>query len=150
MTTDTFQFEADFVDSLRCIPMQVRLKLDISGIKLSLAQWHQFSTAQRQQLVDMPCRTPAEIQQYRTTLQDWILSATGTPAKELSVPDSLPWETATVPDTVQQQAATFGCQISDAQWQQLKPVRRFALIKLSRPGHENKNFKPALKEFGLV
>jgi hypothetical protein len=51
---------------------------------------------------------------------------------------------------VRQQAATFGCQISDAQWQQLKPVRRFALIKLSRPGHENKNFKPALKEFGLV
>lgn len=149
MTTDTFRFEADFVDSLRCIPMQVRLKLDISGIKLSLAQWHQFSAAQRQQLVDMPAQTPSEIEQYRTTLQAWILSTTGSPAKELAVPASLPWEAATVPDPVQQQAAAFGHQISDAQWQQLKPVQRFALIKLSRPGHENKNFQPAMEEFRL-
>ncbi|HEY9298982.1 MAG TPA: nitrate reductase associated protein, partial [Phormidium sp.] len=27
-TTKFFQFEADFVNSLRCIPMQVRYKLD--------------------------------------------------------------------------------------------------------------------------
>ncbi|PSN18886.1 nitrate reductase associated protein [filamentous cyanobacterium CCP5] len=150
MTSHTFQFEADFVDSLRCIPMQVRLKLDISGIKLSLAQWHQFSEAQRQQLVEMPCDTPSEIAQYRTTLQNWILSATDQPAKELAVPDHFPWEAATVPDSVQQQAATFDYHIADSQWQQLEPVQRFALIKLSRPGHENKNFQPAMAEFGLA
>jgi len=33
---DFFQFEADFVDSLRCIPMQVRFKLATCGIKLKL------------------------------------------------------------------------------------------------------------------
>jgi len=36
---DFFEFEADFVDSLRCIPMHVRLKLD-TCIKLKLAQWN--------------------------------------------------------------------------------------------------------------
>ncbi len=33
-----FQFEADFVASLRCIPIQVRYKLDTCGIKLKLVQ----------------------------------------------------------------------------------------------------------------
>ncbi|MDJ0543718.1 MAG: nitrate reductase associated protein, partial [Microcystis sp. M53601_WE4] len=36
------------------------------------------------------------------------------------------------------------------QWQKLPPSQRFALIKLSRPGHENLNFYPALKEFHIV
>ncbi|MDA0674030.1 MAG: hypothetical protein O3C67_10055, partial [Cyanobacteria bacterium] len=31
----------------------------------------------------------------------------------------------------------------------LIPLQRFALIKLSRPGHENRNFLPACQEFGL-
>ncbi|NEQ62650.1 MAG: nitrate reductase associated protein, partial [Moorea sp. SIO4A1] len=33
---------------------------------------------------------------------------------------------------------------------ELTPIQRFALIKLTRPSHENKNFLPALKEFQLV
>jgi hypothetical protein len=32
----------------------------------------------------------------------------------------------------------------------LSPAQRFALIKLSRPSHENHNFLPALKEFELI
>lgn len=62
-----FKFEADFVDTLRCVPMIVRFKLDTVGIKLSLRAWS-----------------------------------------------------------------------------------RFALAKLARGGHENANFLPALREFGLV
>lgn len=34
-----FAFESDFVDSLRCIPMVVRYKLDTCGIKLKLPEW---------------------------------------------------------------------------------------------------------------
>jgi hypothetical protein len=36
------------------------------------------------------------------------------------------------------------------QWASLTPLQRFALIKLSRSSHEDKNFLPALKEFHLV
>jgi len=37
-----FDFEADFVLSLRCIPMIVRYKLDTYGVKLKLAHWNHF------------------------------------------------------------------------------------------------------------
>ncbi|MHC5830222.1 MAG: nitrate reductase associated protein, partial [Nostoc sp.] len=32
----------------------------------------------------------------------------------------------------------------------LTPLQRFALIKLSRAGHENKNFPTAIAEFHLL
>ena len=63
--TNFFQFEADFVDSLRCIPMQVRMKLDTCGVKLKLTHWHQFTPQERQELVEKPCTTVEEIQTYR-------------------------------------------------------------------------------------
>jgi hypothetical protein len=40
--------------------------------------------------------------------------------------------------------------ITLSQWQRLTPLQRFALIKLSRPGHEHRNLPLALREFGLA
>lgn len=146
-----FQFEADFVESLRCIPMSVRLKLDTCGVKLKLHHWHQFSQSERQQLVDMPCNTPAEIQQYRQYLQNLVQQHTGSPAKELDIEDSPAWlDPHTVPQATVEKAQSMGVNLHTQQWSQLTPLQRFALIKLSRKGHENKNFYPALQEFGLV
>jgi hypothetical protein len=37
-----------------------------------------------------------------------------------------------------------------AAWQQLNELQRFALVKLSHPGHEHRNLPAALREFGLI
>jgi hypothetical protein len=37
-----FEFELDFVRTLRCVPMIVRFKLDTCGVKLSLTHWNRF------------------------------------------------------------------------------------------------------------
>lgn len=146
-----FQFEADFVDSLRCIPMQVRLKLDTCGIKLKLPQWHRFSAAERQTLVDTPCTTESEIQAYRELLQRLVLERAGVAATDLPVETDPNWtNTSTVPISVQQQAQEIGVTITLDQWADLTPEQRFALIKLSRSDHENENFLPALKEFHVA
>lgn len=146
-----FQFEADFVTSLRCIPMQVRYKLDTCGVKLKLTHWHQLSAPQRQALVRLPCETVAEIRAYRHQLRQWIQAHTGAWPQDLTLPDPPPWTvTAVLPDTVQAQAEAVEHSLSLGQWQALSPLQRFALIKLSRSGHENRNFLPALVEFGLA
>ncbi len=36
------------------------------------------------------------------------------------------------------------------QWAGLSPLQRFAIFKLTRPGHTNENFVPAMREFGLI
>lgn len=146
-----FQFEADFVDSLRCIPMQVRCKLDTCGIKLKLADWNHFSQAERQALVDLPCGTENEIQAYREFLQQLILTQTGALPSELPVESHPAWmDTATVPETVREKAQELGVTLTQQQWAAITPLQRFALIKLSRPSHENRNFLPALQEFHLI
>lgn len=149
--TRFFQFEADFVDSLRCIPMQVRYKLDTCGIKLKLPEWNQFSQEDRQTLIDRPCSTPAEIRAYRQCLQDLVFQYTGKPASELPVDNNPDWmNPAIVPASIEEKASEFGIAIGSTQWASLPPIERFVLIKLSRSSHENRNFLPALKEFNLV
>jgi hypothetical protein len=151
MEAHFFQFEADFVDSLRCIPMQVRLKLDTCGIKLKLAQWHRFKEEERQDLVNLPCETEAEVQTYRQRLQRLILERTGESATELAIDPHPAWKNAeTVADSVQAKATEIGVTITPFQWANLSPAQRFALIKLSRSNHENANFLPALHEFQII
>lgn len=151
MAAETFQFEADFIASLRCIPMVVRMKLDTCGIKLKLDQWHQFSTAERQQLVTQPCGTPDQVQVYRQDLQALILERTQQQASELAIAPHPPWlETRTIPSALLEKAQAQGLTLTLEQWQALLPLQRFALIKLSRPSHESNNFVPALQEFGLL
>ncbi|HEY9906404.1 MAG TPA: nitrate reductase associated protein [Thermosynechococcaceae cyanobacterium] len=145
-----FQFESDFVESLRCVPMQVRYKLDTCGVKLKLAQWNQFTQDDRQVLVHLPCEADQEVQQYRQMLHQMIVDRTGTTATSLEIDPAPSWlNSAELPESVQQKAKEIGQTISLAQWRKLTPLQRFALIKLSRSSHENHNFLPALEEFHL-
>lgn len=149
--TSFFQFETDFVESLRCIPMQVRMKLDTCGIKLKLAHWHQLTQAERQTLVEMPCQTPAQIEQYRHALQQQVIARSGQLPSELLIEEHPAWlNAAEIPIALQEKARECGVAIALQQWADLTPEQRFALIKLSRPSHENKNFLPALQEFNLA
>lgn len=147
---DFFQFEADFVESLRCIPMQVRYKLDTCGVKLKLSHWTQFSATERQALVEKPC-SHEEITAYREFLQQLVQQHTGVAAGELPIEPHPAWLNNTeIPSDLQAKAKEVGTTITLQQWQYLTPLQRFALIKLSRPSHENKNFIPALQEFHLL
>jgi hypothetical protein len=145
-----FQFEADFVKSLRCIPMQVRYHLDMCGIKLKLPQWEKFDLADRQQLADHPTNNAAEIQNYRDLLVEMIRSRTGETATELPIDPAPPWSDMTViPAAIQSRCSSAGLEISLEQWSGLSSLQRFALLKLSGSSHEQNNFVPALREFGL-
>ncbi|MEL6938144.1 MAG: nitrate reductase associated protein [Cyanobacteria bacterium J06598_1] len=151
MASPYFGFEQDFVGSLRCIPMVVRHHLDTCGVKLKLDHWNHFSQSQRQQLVDWPCGSEADAHTYRDRLQALIVSQTGVPAKTLEVPSSPPWQQIdAIPEAVVEKFAQQQVPLTLSQWTALEELQRFALIKLSRPSHENQNFMPAVKEFGLI
>ena len=146
-----FEFEADFVEALRCIPMQVRLKLDTCGIKLKLEDWNHFNQTERQILVESPCLTSAEIIDYREQLNQVLIQQTGKPGTDLAVDENPPWmDAGTIPESVSAKAQELDVTISLEQWVLLQPLQRFALIKLSRSSHENKNFLPALHEFRII
>ncbi|MDB5105605.1 MAG: hypothetical protein JWP91_3294 [Fibrobacteres bacterium] len=149
--SEFFGFEADFVDSLRCIPMAVRMRLDITGVKLKLNEWSKLSRDQRLELASKPCGTETEIEAYREAVSRMAEESSGArPSMLPELPETV-WENADlVPEQVLEQAHALGMELPLAAWASLHPLQRFALVKLSRPGHENRNFPPAMREFGLT
>ncbi len=151
MASPYFEFEQDFVGSLRCIPMSVRHSLDTCGVKLKLEHWNQFDQAERQALVDWDCSTPEAAENYRDRLQTLIVKKSGVPAKTLDVSSSPDWQnTLEIPAQVDEKFRSQNVPLNVQQWAELSELQRFALIKLSRPSHENNNFLPAVQEFGLA
>lgn len=145
-----FQFEQDFITGLRCIPMVVRYRLDRVGIKLKLHHWNQLSEADRLRLVVAPCDTLPEQETYRQELRELVAARSGEIPKDLPLENLFPWLSADLPDSVATQAERVGVTLNHQQWRSLSELQRFALIKLSQPGHENRNFLPAVQEFGLL
>lgn len=146
-----FEFEKEFVeDRIRCIPMIVRYKLDITGIKLSLAQWSSFAPEERYLLATLPCDTQQEINRYETYLQSLLQRHGLGEAERLHGKAILPFLGWELFDRVNSRAIELGQRLEPEQWKNLSVLQRFALSKLIRPGHESKNFIRALLEFGLV
>ncbi|MDG2522152.1 nitrate reductase associated protein [Caulobacter segnis] len=147
-----FAFESDFVASLRCIPMAVRMKLDRVAIKLTLRQWSRFTLDDRQQLLRTPCRTHREIGDYRRLLVELVACRAGEVAGALTNPPEPLWEQSdSVPEIVAIHARSIKASPpAPAQWSGLTELQRFALLKLTRDNHDNVNFVPAMREFGII
>lgn len=143
-----FRFEEDFVeDGIRCIPMVVRFKLDRCGIKLKLAEWSRMNELEHQHLAEQPCESDEEILVYRSWLQRTVYKKTGARATNLPEDTSPAWTANIVPTIVTDKLRELRLTLTDIQWANLTQLQRFALVKLSRPGHENRNFPVALNEF---
>jgi hypothetical protein len=147
-----FNFERDFAGSLHCIPMSVRLKLDRCGVKLSLKQWNRLAIDDRQRLLGLPCGSAQTSVSYRQLLTNMVEARTGKAPKSLQIESDPEWA---ADDRIPEQLRAYLqalqlLPLTPAQWAQLEHVQRFALLKLSRPGHNNDNFVPALREFGLL
>ena len=137
--------------SLRCIPMCVRFKLDQCGVKLSLRHWGQFTREERDRLLTGACETPGDIAAYKQGLVE-LIERSGDTAKPVTLEPRPAWEDVHhVPSNIVDLTLQLGLPPpSLGAWAALNPFQRFALTKLTRPGHENENFVPALKEFGLL
>ncbi|MBE5319957.1 nitrate reductase associated protein [Pedobacter sp. MR2016-19] len=147
-----FKFEEDFIEeNVRCIPMIVRFKIDAAGIKLKLAEWSRFLPAERVQLALLPVSTQEQTDKYHQFLIGLITKYTGNQATTMPIEPLPEWGNLhQIPAMLKEKMAEFQLHISINQWRKLTNIQRFALLKLCRPGHENKNFPKAMAEFGLL
>jgi hypothetical protein len=145
-----FAFEADFVGDLRCIPMAVRRKLDLVGVKLKLSHWSHLSEAERERLLAWPDDADALAELDRWLGERTAAMADG-PAGRLVPASGAPWQQGTAPpELVLASCRQLGLSFDPAAWGALDELQRFALVKLSHPGHEHRNLPRALAEFGLA
>ncbi len=150
LASTSFHFEADFTADLRCIPMAVRRKLDLAGIKLKLQHWSELGEAERAALLSW-ADDPAAIEALRDHLLQRTAALSAGQAKELPLPSDEPWQQAgQLPELLDASCAQLGLEIRSNGWRELTELQRFALVKLSHPGHEHRNLPRALAEFGLL
>jgi len=145
-----FSFEADFAGDLRCLPMAVRRKLDLAGVKLKLPQWHGLTAEERQGLLAWD-DDPEAI----ASLGRWLLERSGDlpggPAGSLPPASGTAWQQGQDwPEEVLASCTQLDLAIRSGGWGALDELQRFALVKLSHPGHEHRNLPRALAEFGLL
>ena len=145
-----FAFEADFTADLRCIPMAVRRKLDLAGVKLKLVHWHGLESSERQRLLawsDDPAAI-AELHQWLLTRSQRLPDG---PARAIAPARGCDWQQAEqLPPLLIAACRQLGLELRQGAWDALDELQRFALLKLSHPGHEHRNLPRALQEFRLL
>ncbi|KAF0654825.1 hypothetical protein L107_02122 [Cyanobium sp. Copco_Reservoir_LC18] len=145
-----FGFEADFVGDLRCIPMAVRRKLDLVGVKLKLVHWSDLDEGERQRLLAWP-DDPAALADLDRWLERRTAAMDAGVAGRLEPARGAPWQQGNEPpEVLLASCRQLGLTLPRHAWGELDELQRFALVKLSHPGHEHRNLPRALAEFGLV
>ena len=106
-----FVFESDFVNTLKCVPMIVRYKLDSCGVKLKLSEWARFNLKDKETLAFLPCYTQAEIENYGKFVKKLVQEYFDCEAALLAaVNDS--WNNINeVPEEVQQKTVEWECSL---------------------------------------
>jgi hypothetical protein len=143
-----FNFEAEVYESLNCLPMAARRKLDALGIKIHLKQWEQFGRGERLMICHAPAESDEERDALRTFIEETAITRTGSPAKVLpeemrqsAYPPALP------PPMLVQHARALGVELDQDAWAALDDDQRYALIKLGDADRPSHNLAPALREF---
>lgn len=141
-----FGFEHDFVGNWRCIPLSLRRKLDLAGVKLRLSHWHALEPDQRGELVAWADDGPA-LQEMRARIAALTRPMAQGEAPALTPVRGEPWqEGGELPVALREAAAANGHRLDEERWRQLTELERFALCKLARPGHDHHNLPAALEE----
>ncbi len=142
-----FQFEDEVYESLSCVPMAARRKLDSVGLKISLKQWQQLGRGERLAICHLPADSSEECEALRLFLIEAVRTRCGVEAKELPSSDR---ETAEPPaeptSTLIERAGAAGFVLGQREWDKLDRDERYALMKLGGGPETSHNLKDALKE----
>ncbi len=143
-----YRFESEIYPSLSLIPLHVRLKLDLTGVKISLKGWLAFSLEERWAV----CHLPVETEEERKTFSSYLdfLSRRYLGENAASVPPITdpPWEDlGRVAEPVQAKSKKIGKAVTLKEWSQWNLLQRYALFKLSISKNEPELFYEALREF---
>jgi len=73
-SSNLFEFEAEYQSDLHFIPMNIRYKLDVTGIKVGLDAWNKIPIPQRFMLLGMPYHSQIELAYFKETISKLTVS----------------------------------------------------------------------------
>jgi hypothetical protein len=149
VTMDTrFRFEGAEAASLEYMPLDLRRKLDLAALRLSLAAWQAMSLDDRASL----CAQDVTDDASATAFRERVIALARAVGHD--VPDApkaaTVWREARAPEVVIERVAALGLGADLARWPSLDEPRRYALYRLADARKQPDKFTSALEEFGLL
>jgi hypothetical protein len=130
-----FDFEAETYTSLSCVPLAVRRKLDLAGLKISLRGWQALPRAERLALCHLPVDGPGDLDMYREVLRAYAERA-GAELTELPEITPAAWAIGAVPERVAERASALGRDLPTTRWAMLDEETRYCLWKYATTKHD--------------
>ena len=125
-----FRYESEFYPTLSRVPLHVRMKLDVTGVKISLSDWRSFSFEERTALCHLPVDTDEEQRAFVGTLDFLSRRYRGAPVAMTQAINSLLWDRPNqVPSPVAEKSAERGQTVTPEEWARWKSHQRYALYK---------------------
>ena len=145
-----FKFEDEMHESLQCVPMAVRRKLDRVGLKIGLEQWKSLDRGERLAICHIPVDSAEENDALGVFIREAMKRRFGVEPKTLSDTQRASAQPPTSPPVrVVSHAREAGFDLSAAAWSQLDDDERFALLKMGDADTPSHNLGAALKEFSV-
>ena len=143
-----YRFESEIYPGLSLIPLHVRMKLDSTGVKISLKAWLAFSLEEREVLCHLPVETEEEKNAFIGFLDFLSRRYFGEQAALVPPITEPPWEDpGRVPDPVEARSKETGKAVTREEWSRWDRCQRYALFKLAVSQNEPEQFYQALEEF---
>jgi len=141
-----FSYEAEFYPALNRLPLHVRMKLDLTGIKISLKDWLAFSFEERTVLCHLPIETVDERQAFTSYLDFLSRKYRGEPVATTEVTASALWDQTRVPEPVARKSAATSRAVTLAEWSLWQAHQRYALYKTAISKSQPEAFEKVLDE----
>jgi hypothetical protein len=145
-----FKFEDEMHESLQCVPMAVRRKLDRVGLKIGLEQWKSLDRGERLAICHFPVDSAEETEGLSVFIREAMKRRFGVEPKTLTEAQRASAEPpSSPPGRVVANARAAGFDLSAGAWSQLDDDERFALLKMGDAETPSHNLAVALKEFSV-
>jgi hypothetical protein len=145
-----FKFEDEMHESLQCVPMAVRRKLDRVGLKIGLEQWKSLDRGERLAICHLPVDSGEELAAMGVFIREAMKRRFGVEPKSLTDAQRASAEPpAAPPARVVEHARAASFNLSATAWSRLDSDERFALLKMGDAETPSHNLGAALSEFGV-
>lgn len=141
-----YDYEATFYPTLSRLPLDLRRKLDLAGVKLSLKEWQTFSFEERTVLCHLPCETDEESQAFTSYVDFLSRKYCARPITKVAPVDGALWGPSTVPLAVSEKSAALNREVGLDQWRRWQSHERYALYKTAVSQSQPEAFEQVLSQ----
>jgi hypothetical protein len=141
-----YHYEAEYYSTLSRLPLDLRRKLDVTGIKLSLKEWLAFSFEERTVLCHLPCDADDEAVAFVNFLDFLARKYLGRPLEKIPALNPALWQAGALPDAVREKSAALGSAVTVDRWRQWPSQQRYALYKTALSTSQPEAFEQVLKQ----